>query len=130
MEDAHAHVLPLEDNDSLSFFGVFDGHGGTLAARFAAKHLLTYIRVSDAFEDLGDELDPTILAKSMSEGFIDCDEDLKEFPLCKSGEDYSGSTGVASFISPSHIIVANTGDSRACLCKQNDVSISSIDAAK
>lgn len=127
MEDAHTHILPLKEHSKLSFFGVFDGHGGDLAAKFAAKHVLTYIRNSEAFEELDEGLDAETLARSMMEGFIDCDEDLKEFPLCKSGDDYSGSTGVAAFVSPTHVVIANTGDSRVCMCKDDKVSFASYD---
>lgn len=127
MEDAHSHVLPLREHENLSFFGVFDGHGGDLAAKFAAKHVLTYIRNSDAFDDLQDSIDPDILARAMMEGFIDCDDDLREIPACKTGEDFSGSTGVAAFVTPENIIIANTGDSRVCLCKSDKVVFGSLD---
>lgn len=127
MEDAHTHVLPLPENGKLSFFGVFDGHGGDLAAKFAAKHVLTYIQQSEAFEDLKDSTDPDILARSIMEGFIDCDEELREIPACKSGEDFSGSTGVAGFVTTENIIIANTGDSRVCLCKGDKVVFGSVD---
>ena len=148
MEDAHAHVLPMREHEDLGFFGVFDGHGGDLAAKFAAKHVLTYIRNSDAFDDLKDSTDPDILARAMMEGkqrtplyiykinndirlqplgFIDCDDDLREIPACKTGEDFSGSTGVAAFVTPENIIIANTGDSRVCLCKADKVVFGSLD---
>lgn len=127
MEDAHSHVLPMREHEELSFFGVFDGHGGDLAAKFAAKHVLTYIRNSEAFDDLKDTTDPDILARAMMEGFIDCDDDLREIPACKTGEDFSGSTGVAAFVTPEHIIIANTGDSRVCLCKADKVVFGSLD---
>lgn len=152
MEDAHSHVLPMREHEELSFFGVFDGHGGDLAAKFAAKHVLTYIRNSEAFDDLKDSTDPDILARAMMEGkrfktrryishaknmcglnkfgvagFIDCDDDLREIPACKTGEDFSGSTGVAAFVTPDNIIIANTGDSRVCLCKSDKVVFGSID---
>mmetsp|Transcript_1989 Transcript_1989/g.2553 ORF Transcript_1989/g.2553 Transcript_1989/m.2553 type:complete len:330 (+) Transcript_1989:215-1204(+) len=127
MEDAHTHLLPTKNNDSLGFFGVFDGHGGDLAAIFAAKHVLTFIENSEAFDDIDENLDPEILARAIMEGFIDCDEDMKEIPVCRSGQDFSGSTGVACFITPDYVVVANTGDSRLAICKDSKVAFASMD---
>eukprot|EP00924_Labyrinthula_sp_SR-Ha-C_P013092 augustus_masked-scaffold_12-processed-gene-9.48-mRNA-1 protein AED:0.14 eAED:0.18 QI:0/-1/0/1/-1/1/1/0/328 len=127
MEDAHAHHLPTSKNDNLAFFGVFDGHGGDQAAIFAARFVLTFIENSDAYEYTKNGIDPEILARAMMEGFIDCDEDLKEVPGFRNGVDFSGSTGTACFITPDHYIVANTGDSRTVLCKADNVAFSTID---
>ena len=61
MEDAHAAVLdlqsehagedfkPAEVKDRLSFFGVYDGHGGDKVAIFAGEHLHKIIAKQDAF---------------------------------------------------------------------------------
>lgn len=127
MEDAHAHLLPTKNNDKLAYFGVFDGHGGDLAAIFAAKHVLTFIENSEAFDDIDENLDPEILARAMMEGYIDCDEDMKEIPVCKSGQDFSGSTAVSCFVTPEYIVVANTGDSRIAICKDSKVAFASQD---
>lgn len=122
MEDAHVHALPLKENADLAFFGVFDGHGGDLAAKFVAKHLLTYIRNSKAYTAAtSEELDPEELGNALTEGFTACDKDLKRFPAVKAEEDSSGSTGVTCFVTPDHIVVANTGDSRLVLCKAGKV---------
>ena len=121
MEDAHAHHLPTRKNDKLGFFGVFDGHGGDQAAIFAAKFVLTFIENSEAYDNLDSSLDPELVARAMMEGFIDCDEDLKEIPGFKDGVDFSGSTGTACFVTPTHLVVANTGDSRTVLCKGDQV---------
>lgn len=129
-EDAHAHELPTKDDNRLSFFGVFDGHGGEQAAIFAAKFVLTFIQNSDSFEQMqqeGDALEPKRMARAMMEGFIDCDGDLREIPNFRNGVDFSGSTGTCAFITPEHIIVANTGDSRTVLCSEDVASFSTQD---
>lgn len=142
MEDAHAHMLPVPANSSIGFFGIFDGHGGDLAAKFAAKHVFTYVSNSEAYEGIDDNLDPNVLAEAIVEGdicfisyrsfvdcaagFLDCDEDLKELPQCKSGEDFSGSTGSACLVTPTHLVAANTGDSRLCVCRDEKVIIKSF----
>ena len=30
MEDAHTHILSIPDDPKAAFFGVYDGHGGTV----------------------------------------------------------------------------------------------------
>lgn len=129
-EDAHAHLLPTKKDDRRAFFGVFDGHGGDQAAIFAAKFVLTFIENSDSFEKMeknGRELDPQKMARAIMEGFIDCDEDLKEIPNFKNGFDFSGSTGTCAFLTPEHIIIGNTGDSRTVLCRNDEVMFTTID---
>lgn len=64
MEDAHACVLDLKpegaDSDSdkptaadlrLSFFGVYDGHGGDKVAIYAGENLHKIIAKQDAFKE-------------------------------------------------------------------------------
>ncbi|XP_074570809.1 putative protein phosphatase 2C 11 [Curcuma longa] len=51
MEDAHAAVSDLDD--CTSFFGVYDGHGGKVVAKFCAKYLHTQVLKFDhLFGDL------------------------------------------------------------------------------
>ncbi|XP_042390226.1 probable protein phosphatase 2C 60 isoform X6 [Zingiber officinale] len=50
MEDAHAAVPDLDD--CTSFFGVYDGHGGKVVAKFCAKYLHTQVLKFDIL--LGD----------------------------------------------------------------------------
>jgi serine/threonine protein phosphatase PrpC len=58
MEDAHAAVLDLKSKDSekptasdkrLSFFGVYDGHGGDKVAHFAGDNIHTIIAKQEAY---------------------------------------------------------------------------------
>lgn len=39
MEDAHTCFLNLPGDKSASYFGVFDGHGGTKVAQYAGNNL-------------------------------------------------------------------------------------------
>lgn len=59
MEDAHTTVLDLLANNEeaakqhssrLSFFGVFDGHGGDKVALFAGDHIHNIIAKQDTFK--------------------------------------------------------------------------------
>lgn len=47
MEDAHAAILDLDENTS--FFGVYDGHGGKVVAKFCAKYLHQQVLNNDAY---------------------------------------------------------------------------------
>lgn len=60
MEDAHAAVLDLQAEsekefqaasleDRLSFFGVYDGHGGDKVALFAGEHVHKILAKQEAF---------------------------------------------------------------------------------
>ncbi|KAH7564966.1 hypothetical protein JRO89_XS09G0093400 [Xanthoceras sorbifolium] len=61
MEDAHA-AYPDLDN-STSFFGVYDGHGGKAVAKFCAKYLHQQVLKNEAYlaGDLGTSIQKTFL---------------------------------------------------------------------
>jgi len=62
MEDAHACVLdlqplegdkelkPADSNTRISFFGVYDGHGGDKVAIYTGEHLHNIVAKQDAFK--------------------------------------------------------------------------------
>eukprot|EP00794_Sanderia_malayensis_P006556 gene6557-7297_t len=50
-------------------------------------------------------------------GFLELDKQLTELPRFKLGDERSGSTAVAVFVTATHIIFANCGDSRALLSR-------------
>lgn len=56
MEDAHAAIPHLDD--STSFFGVYDGHGGKVVAKFCAKYLHQQVLKNEAYSagDVGTSL--------------------------------------------------------------------------
>ncbi|GJN19171.1 hypothetical protein PR202_gb06414 [Eleusine coracana subsp. coracana] len=53
MEDAHSALLDLDSETA--FFGVFDGHGGRVVAKFCAKYLHNQVLKTEAYSagDLG-----------------------------------------------------------------------------
>ncbi|KAL6134212.1 hypothetical protein ACLB2K_066445 [Fragaria x ananassa] len=61
MEDAHAALLDLDN--STSFFGVYDGHGGKAVANFCAKYLHLQVLNQEAYltGDLGTSLHKAFL---------------------------------------------------------------------
>lgn len=59
MEDAHTTILDMLENDpeskknhkagKLSFFGVFDGHGGDKVALYAGENIHSIVSKQDTF---------------------------------------------------------------------------------
>ncbi|KAK9101756.1 hypothetical protein Sjap_019010 [Stephania japonica] len=68
MEDAHAAYPELDD--STSFFGVYDGHGGKVVAKFCAKFLHQQVLKNEAFST-GD------LGTSVQKAFLRMDEMMR-----------------------------------------------------
>jgi len=77
MEDAHAAVLDLQTEDGkerkpsnaetrLSFFGVYDGHGGDRVALFAGENIHQIIAKQEAFKK-GD------IEQALKDGFLATD---------------------------------------------------------
>ncbi|VFQ86503.1 unnamed protein product [Cuscuta campestris] len=61
MEDAHAAILDLDT--STSYFGVYDGHGGKVVAKFCAKYLHQQVIKHEAYQagDIGTSLQKSFL---------------------------------------------------------------------
>ncbi|OXV10648.1 hypothetical protein Egran_01600 [Elaphomyces granulatus] len=118
MEDAHATVLdlqakyldksgkPTSSDQRLSFFGVYDGHGGDRVALFAGENVHRIIAKQESFAKGNME-------QSLKDGFLATDRAILEDP--KYEEEVSGCTAAVSIISKDKIWVANAGDSRLVL---------------
>ncbi|KAK5992353.1 Protein phosphatase 2C-like protein [Cladobotryum mycophilum] len=114
MEDAHTAELKLTppNNDTkthpdrLSFFGVFDGHGGDKVALFAGENIHNIILKQDTFRT-GD------YAQGLKDGFLATDRAILNDP--KYEEEVSGCTACVSLIAGKRLYVANAGDSRGVL---------------
>ncbi|KAH6786647.1 Protein phosphatase 2C family protein [Perilla frutescens var. hirtella] len=115
MEDEHICIddLPqyLSDisgfSSCASFYGVFDGHGGTDASSFVRNNILKFIVESSCF--------PACLEKSIKSAFLKADY---AFADDSSLDISSGTTALTAFISGRKMIVANAGDCRAVLGKR------------
>ena len=77
MEDAHATVLDLQafsgeqfeaatPEKRLSFFGVYDGHGGERVAIYSGENVHKIIAKQDGFKDLD-------IAQALKDGFLATD---------------------------------------------------------
>ncbi|KAG4443455.1 hypothetical protein IFR05_001025 [Cadophora sp. M221] len=119
MEDAHAAVLDLQSvaedgkeskpaniDSRLSFFGVYDGHGGDKVALFAGENIHPIIAKQEAFKK-GD------LEQALKDGFLATDRAILNDPRYE--EEVSGCTASVAIVSSKKIFVGNAGDSRSVL---------------
>ncbi|KAI1810880.1 phosphatase 2C-like domain-containing protein [Poronia punctata] len=115
MEDAHCTVLDLltpegeekkKHGSRLSFFGVFDGHGGDKVAQFAGKYITEILLKQDTFKNGNYE-------QSLKDCFLATDRAILSDPQYE--EEVSGCTACCGLITADKIFVANAGDSRSVL---------------
>ncbi|KAL2317189.1 hypothetical protein Fmac_031065 [Flemingia macrophylla] len=127
MEDA-VSVHPsfsARDEKRFHFFAVFDGHGCSHVATMCKERLHEIVK--EEVEKAEEDLDWEIMMKKC---FGRMDEEVqrwsksKEAPTCRCELqtphcDAVGSTAVVAVVTPDKIVVANCGDSRAVLCRNN-----------
>ncbi|KAM3420699.1 hypothetical protein BST61_g3951 [Cercospora zeina] len=118
MEDAHAAILdlqPLEGDKELipaasdvriSFFGVYDGHGGDKVALYTGLHLHEIVAKQESFKSKDFE-------QALKDGFLAIDRAILSDP--KYEEEVSGCTASVGIITHDKIFVGNAGDSRSVL---------------
>lgn len=120
MEDAHACVLDMQaESDErngekiatpadqrLSFFGVYDGHGGDKVAIYTGENLHKIVAKQEAFKQGNIE-------QALKDGFLATDRAILSDPQYE--EEVSGCTASVGIISKNKIYVANSGDSRSVL---------------
>ena len=93
-----------------SFFGLYDGHGGSRACDFLRDNLHKYI--------INDKYFPSNPQKAIANGFIYAE---KLFFKNFTGIDSSGSCAIIILIIENRVYIANVGDSRAILSAKNGV---------
>ncbi|XWS17048.1 hypothetical protein CRYUN_Cryun33cG0034300 [Craigia yunnanensis] len=116
MEDTHICIADLAKNfdcnsmseEAVSFYGVFDVHGGKDASHFVRDHLPRVI-VEDA--DF-----PLELEKVVTRSFLETDAAFAKSCSLESAL-ASGTTALTAMIFGRSLLVANAGDSRAVLSR-------------
>uniref|UniRef100_A0A7S4KBH8 C2H2-type domain-containing protein n=1 Tax=Odontella aurita TaxID=265563 RepID=A0A7S4KBH8_9STRA len=118
IEDFHTvHLSPKHQ-----FYGVFDGHNGNLASKYAAS--LFYDQLVERLSDIDDDVcnDPQWkdeVEYEMVDAFRDLHEGIlravEQSPGGVMGE--SGTTATALYVTENAIVVSNVGDSRAVLSR-------------
>ncbi|XP_019417448.1 PREDICTED: probable protein phosphatase 2C 27 [Lupinus angustifolius] len=116
MEDTHICIGDLANKfsnnmhseEAVSFYGVFDGHGGKSAAQFVRDYLPTVI-VEDANF-------PLELEKAVTRSFLVTDAAFAKRSSLESSLS-SGTTALTAIIFGRSLLVANAGDCRAVLSR-------------
>lgn len=130
MEDAHIAVdIPSKPNHL--FLGVWDGHAGDGAAKYAADNLVNVLQSTREWKlylENGEE-NVDLLSQALIEAFLKIDISIKAFQESTLGEDTSGCTSVTAIVTPKFIICANAGDSR-CVMGSNGESMQLSDDHK
>lgn len=115
MEDAHAVYLSLPNlppnirPEDTAIAAVFDGHCGSKFAQSCASSIREWVTSTKSFTAGNFE-------KALREGFLLGDATLhRAMP-----NELSGCTGNCVLIVQNHLFCANTGDSRAVLCRNGE----------
>ncbi|XP_034021318.1 integrin-linked kinase-associated serine/threonine phosphatase 2C isoform X2 [Thalassophryne amazonica] len=123
MQDAHV-LLPdmsgcLAASPSpvsrVSYFAVFDGHGGARASRFAAENL--HHTLARNFPSGETENLDKLIKKCLLDTFRKTDEDFLKKASSQKPVWKDGSTATCVLVVDDMVYVANLGDSRAVLCR-------------
>lgn len=115
LQDAHTVKLGLPGYPDYNWFAVYDGHGGKFVSQFSAVAAVEKFLETSEWKTTPHT--PENLAEGMRKAFLQVDAELLKHPRVASGEDHSGSTAIAALVTPTHIIAANCGDSRAILVR-------------
>lgn len=115
MEDTHICIGDLAkkfghnicSDEIISFYGVFDGHGGKAAAQFVRDHLPRVIVEDGNF--------PLELEKVVTRSFMETDAAFAK--TCSGSALSSGTTALTAMIFGRSLLVANAGDCRAVLSR-------------
>eukprot|EP01029_Cantina_marsupialis_P025269 TRINITY_DN6667_c0_g1_i2.p1 TRINITY_DN6667_c0_g1~~TRINITY_DN6667_c0_g1_i2.p1 ORF type:complete len:321 (-),score=67.49 TRINITY_DN6667_c0_g1_i2:156-1118(-) len=109
MEDRHAVVGNINGDPNMTFYAVFDGHGGALAAEYCVRRLCYNVVHNDYF--------PHSPKQALIGGFHETDKQFLQLAVQNRLND--GSTVIAALAMGDIIHVANTGDSRAIMVNDN-----------
>ncbi|KAG6469736.1 probable protein phosphatase 2C 27 isoform X2 [Zingiber officinale] len=117
MEDTHVCISDLAkkfrrrslDAEAVSFYGVFDGHGGKDAAHFVCDNLPRIIAEDSDF--------PLKLEKVIVRSFLQTDLQFAKTCSPQASLPPSGTTALVAMIFGRSLLVANAGDCRAVLSR-------------
>lgn len=128
MEDAHVVKTALPGElKTWCYFGVFDGHAGSRVSELCSKYLLDHILATPIFKDLIASTEKHESIDEIKAGIIDGFMAFDGYILKDNPNEKSGSTSVVAFVTPTHYLIANCGDSRGVLIKSGKVAFSTED---
>ncbi|XP_076338347.1 protein phosphatase 1L-like [Tachypleus tridentatus] len=136
MEDRFS--LIIDEQNDVALYGIFDGHGGEFAAKYAEHDIFNNLfpKVQDTLgggEEMMEGGDVTFrdlsphsskinaLIHLLTEEILALDEKL--ITEAKACGDMAGTTAVVALVHDQQLIVANVGDSRGVLCDNKNKAI-------
>lgn len=126
MEDAWCVRTVNSLSGRILYVGMFDGHGGAASSFFLKNNMLKFtddvgikmcsraVKGDVSHESIADETNPLSLAFERADSAL-----LDHLGSLGDPECWSGSTATVCFVSKRYILVANVGDSRAVLGRNN-----------
>ncbi|KAI3384639.1 hypothetical protein SNEBB_009386 [Seison nebaliae] len=117
MEDDHLMELSMQSDPSSLMFGVFDGHGGVVSARFAKEHLISTLVSQQKYAKN--------VREALVQTYLDLDDKMRSDESVK--RDMSGTTAITVLLKNNIIYCANVGDSRAIASYNGEVHSLSMD---
>ncbi|CAI7793448.1 unnamed protein product, partial [Closterium sp. NIES-53] len=105
MEDTYQALMGFAGRESDAFFGVFDGHGGTAAAKFAAAELAGHVAQAAARRGANAS------AAALVEGYLETDRRFLDQNVA------SGTSCLTCWATPGRLLLAHAGDCKAVLVK-------------
>ncbi|GMH04097.1 hypothetical protein Nepgr_005936 [Nepenthes gracilis] len=147
MSEHESNGLDQNLTQAVNFYGVYDGHGGCQVANYCRDRL--HLALAEEIETLKREFQNGCIANNWQEqwekafyrcflkvdaevggsqqGNMEGNGSVPETDLEPIAPETVGSTAVVAVVCSSHIIVANSGDSRAVLCRGKTPMPLSID---
>ncbi|XP_030071682.1 integrin-linked kinase-associated serine/threonine phosphatase 2C isoform X3 [Microcaecilia unicolor] len=128
MQDAHTILGDITEEcqplpaaiTRLSYFAVFDGHGGCRASRFAAQNLHQNIIKKLPKGEVGNI--EKLVKRCLVDAFKQTDEVFLKQASSQKPAWKDGSTATCVLVVDNTLYIANLGDSRAILCRYNEGS--------
>lgn len=128
MQDAHVILNDITEECSppsslitrVSYFAVFDGHGGIRASKFAAQNLHQNLIRKFPKGD-GISVEKTV-KRCLLDTFKHTDEEFLRQASSQKPAWKDGSTATCVLVVDNVLYIANLGDSRAILCRYNEES--------
>ena len=130
MEDSYQCIedLRIDDEVSVTYYAVFDGHGGPECALFLKDNL--HLELKAQFLD---EIDGIKDSEDLNDSLIKCVERAFEIADDKYKNAYPdvcnqcGATAVICVLLGNKLVCANVGDARAILCRNGKALDLSVD---
>ena len=115
-EDEHIvkTAFPAKAN---GIFGVFDGHGGTFAAKFLKNHLVKSMKELSSNKSSSALSSDTFFAELIKESFLNIDRSIFEEAKTNAQKN-AGTTACVCIYDENKFVTGWAGDSRVVLCRK------------